>query len=150
MTLAQRDSRLAKAIHWEHVSSHIIALCSLRPLWHRKQKVIGIVMTEIKIDYSLNKKAKCEHYLHNPRTCCVGHNFTFLPKECRVRSLDLRQNIKKVKMEIWDNNSKKIPSSRNYLYQAHHRLYKSGFALILVTNCLTSKRANQINFKVTK
>ena len=57
-------------------------------------------MTEIKIDYTLNKKAKREHYLHNPRTCCVGHNFTFLPKECRVRSLDLRQNIKRVKMEI--------------------------------------------------
>lgn len=107
-------------------------------------------MTEIKIDYSLNKKAKSEHYLHNPRTCCVGHNFTFLPKECRVRSLDLRQNIKRVKMEIRGNNSKKIPRSRNYLYQAHHRLYKCGFAFSLVSDCLTSNGANEINFKGTK
>lgn len=29
------------------------------------------------------------NYLNNPRTNSMSHNFTFLPKECRIRSLDL-------------------------------------------------------------
>lgn len=36
-----------------------------------------------------DKQMTLINYLNNPRTSSMSHNFTLLPKECRIRSLDL-------------------------------------------------------------